>query len=131
DAVDRIREMLIAARDGTAHDTEPAERTRRAIAAMLETKPSRSAASDAAAASSATATSLSCSRWQVRFSPHAGLLATGNDPLRIFAYLRELGEIGVQCESDALPSLDALQPEQCYLRWILELRGTITEAQIR
>src|SRR5690606_40792841 len=42
EAVDRIRDMLIAARDKSPLDNEAIERTRKAIDAMLESEPGRS-----------------------------------------------------------------------------------------
>ena len=129
DAVDRIREMLIAARDGGEHDRDAVERTRNAIAALLDTEPA--AAAGAQDSSGERATPSAAARWRIRFAPHRSLFATGNDPLRILGFLRDLGTLEIRCDDSALPALAELDPESCYLRWTLELTGPVTEAQVR
>ena len=57
----------------------------------------------------------------IRFKPLLHLLARGNDPLRLFAELRQLGELRVQADLAALPALAGLDPENCHLAWRLEL----------
>ena len=66
----------------------------------------------------------------IRFKPMLHLLARGNDPLRIFAELRQLGELDVRAESRGLPSLQELDPETCYLSWQLELATEAPRAAI-
>jgi len=128
EAVDRIREMLIAARDGGEQDRAAIERTRNAIAALLET--GQDTAADVRNVGQKPE-AASVTRWRIRFAPHRSLFATGNDPLRILGFLRDLGTLEVRCDDDALPALAELDPESCYLSWTLELVGAVTEAQVR
>ncbi|MFS8607742.1 MAG: chemotaxis protein CheA [Gammaproteobacteria bacterium] len=130
EAVDRIRDMLIAARDKSPLDNEAIERTRKAIDAMLESEPGDAPAA-AARESREKSAAPAESRWRIRFSPHRSLFATGNDPLRILGFLRDLGTLAIECDDSALPKLAELEPESCYLRWTLELEGPATEAQVR
>ncbi len=60
--------------------------------------------------------------YQISFRPFLHLLARGNDPLRLFRELRELGELQVTADISALPPLQELDPENCYLTWKLQLR---------
>ncbi|HEX6999714.1 MAG TPA: chemotaxis protein CheA [Gammaproteobacteria bacterium] len=135
EAVDRIREMLVAARDGSQHDADAAAQTRAAIAELLAAAPEDEAETGEPAAPAPTAPAAGSgheSRWRIEFRPHAELMTTGNDPLRIFGYLSELGALEVQCDAAALPPLAELNAEHCYLRWTLELRAAgLTEARVR
>lgn len=69
--------------------------------------------------------------WRIRFAPEPYLLATGNDPLRLFRALEELGELDVLAHCDGLPALEELDPEECRLSWELTLRGDIPEGAVR
>ncbi|PYG03450.1 CheA signal transduction histidine kinase [Thioalkalivibrio sp. ALE21] len=69
--------------------------------------------------------------WRIHFRPHADLLRTGNDPLRMFEVLEELGELTVHCDAEGLPAtLEGYDPEASYLAWTLELRGDADRADI-
>jgi two-component system chemotaxis sensor kinase CheA len=58
------------------------------------------------------------------------MLIHGNDPMRIFADLAELGGLNCKLRESAIPGLDALDPECCYLKWDLELHGQCDRAAI-
>lgn len=68
--------------------------------------------------------------WSIVFQPKPQLLRSGNDPLRMFRELAELGELQVQASLTALPSLDQLDPEVCYIAWDLRLPGSARREQI-
>ncbi len=61
------------------------------------------------------------SSYRISFRPFLHMLARGNDPLRMFRELRELGELRVMADTSTLPRFDELDPENCYLSWQLEL----------
>jgi len=60
--------------------------------------------------------------YQISFRPFLHLMARGNDPLRMFHELRELGDLQVNADISALPALEQFDPENCYLSWSLTLR---------
>ncbi|WP_289286502.1 chemotaxis protein CheA, partial [Methylophaga sp. UBA3991] len=60
--------------------------------------------------------------------PH--LLQTGNEPIRMFRELAELGELAVTVNDEELPPFTDLDPEICYFSWELTLTGEMDEAQI-
>jgi two-component system chemotaxis sensor kinase CheA len=60
--------------------------------------------------------------YQISFRPFLHLMARGNDPLRMFHELRELGDLRVNADISALPALEQFDPENCYLSWSLTLR---------
>lgn len=68
--------------------------------------------------------------WKIAFCPHANLLKTGNDPVRMFRELEELGELEVLVDLHGMPSLMELDPEECHLSWTLVLKGNIERSDI-
>jgi two-component system, chemotaxis family, sensor kinase CheA len=147
ESVDRLRDMLLAARDGARHDPEVAAATSARLSAMLaSTHGLSSAGAPCVTASPAaidgaepTASPLPAPEpataqpavWDIEFVPHASLLRSGNDPLRIFAWLRELGALEVECHTENLPGTGELCAEDCHLAWHLRLTGTVDEPAIR
>lgn len=71
--------------------------------------------------------------WNIRFIALPHLLQTGNDPLRLFAELRQLGRLEVlrAFVMDTAPAnLAQLDPSQCYLGWELRLHGSVPRADV-
>jgi two-component system chemotaxis sensor kinase CheA len=66
----------------------------------------------------------------IHFKPLLHLLARGNDPLRLFAELRQLGELRVKADVTALPALAGLDAENCHLAWRLELDTSAPRAAV-
>ncbi len=69
--------------------------------------------------------------WHIVFSPHRHMLKLGNEPLRMFRELDELGELVVLADDQGLPGLDELDPEECHLSWDLKIKGEIAEDEIQ
>jgi two-component system chemotaxis sensor kinase CheA len=61
--------------------------------------------------------------WHIFFKPDKDVLKTGNEPIRMFRELTELGDLQVTCLTDMLPKISAIAPEDCYLAWDLVLKG--------
>lgn len=55
--------------------------------------------------------------YRLRFKPHAGMLATGNNPLHLLEDIAALGQSRVYAHVDAVASLDTLAPEDCLVWW--------------
>ncbi len=68
--------------------------------------------------------------WRIEFRPHAHMMQTGNDPLRILRALSDIGEVEVRADVSRLPVLADLEPEDCYLAWTILLRGAIAREQV-
>ncbi|RLT92560.1 chemotaxis protein CheA [Ketobacter sp.] len=68
--------------------------------------------------------------WHIRFVPDINLLRTGNEPLRMFRELAEMGELEVQVDAGKVPDLTGLHPEECHLSWDLYLTTTRSQAEI-
>jgi two-component system chemotaxis sensor kinase CheA len=69
--------------------------------------------------------------WRIHFRPHRHMLRTGNDPYRLLRELDALGELRVRVDGSGLPRFADLDPEACYLSWVLTLKGNVAHEQIR
>lgn len=92
----------------------------RYLEAPQHVAPTRSdAATDDRAAPTAAP---SMQRWLISLQCGEPVLRNGMDPLSIILYLARLGEVTrVSANSDRVPSLDALDPEACFLGFEIEL----------
>jgi len=79
---------------------------------------------------SASTQSAESDEWKIYFKPCEDVLRTGNEPLRIFRELVELGDLSVTAGVDGLPSWPGLNPESCYLSWNLDLAGKAEKSKI-
>lgn len=68
--------------------------------------------------------------WKIFFNPDQDMLKTGNDPIRMFRELEELGHLDIKVVLDNMPSLPELDPEACYLAWDLELYAEVEKSKI-
>ncbi|MED5510752.1 MAG: chemotaxis protein CheA [Pseudomonadota bacterium] len=124
-AVDVLRDMLTAVQRGDEIDETSAASVGKDIEALLQTDGNISSPLDIEEPETTESTG-----WQIIFKPHAHLLQTGNDPVRMLQELAELGELSVDMDASALPAFSDLEPEDCYLAWTMELRGDVTLEQI-
>lgn len=68
--------------------------------------------------------------WIITFKPQPQILRTGNEPLRMFRELAELGELTVEANTDSVVTLNCLEPEECLLQWTLLLQANTEEYMI-
>jgi two-component system chemotaxis sensor kinase CheA len=116
-SVDLLREMLRGQQGGAQIDAQRVAD----LQFDLELAVAQGGAA-AAAAGPAAADLTRGTLYQIMFRPLPQLLARGNDPLRMFRELRELGELTVSADVSALPAWEQFDPESCYLSWTLTLR---------
>ena len=121
--VDCLRGMFDRAQAGQPlADTESENLKRQLAAAVGRDVP--------AATVKAAAKPAASNEWIIQFRPHAGMLAGGNDPLRLLRELAALGQLVVEAQLDRVPTLDALDPTECHLGWRIELTGAISRDAI-
>ena len=120
ESVDCLREMLVAARENAQVDDERVQALRDRLMQLLELKQAAPTATPINAPPPPPQT-LGC---RIQLQPHPHLLHSGNDPVRMFRELAELGELTVRPNVARLPRLVDLKPEDCYLSWELDLIGT-------
>jgi two-component system chemotaxis sensor kinase CheA len=68
--------------------------------------------------------------WRIVFEPVADLLRLRNEPTRMFKELERLGTLVAHADVSRLPTLDALDPESCYLSWDIEIVGQIPKHKL-
>ena len=68
--------------------------------------------------------------WHIVFLPHSHMMRTGNDPLRLLRELASLGDLTVKANTESLPPLSDLEPEDSYLSWDMTLTGDVSRDQI-
>ena len=121
--VDCLRGMFDRAQAGQPlADTESENLKRQLAAAVGRDVP--------AATVKAVAKPAASNEWIIQFRPHAGMLAGGNDPLRLLRELAALGQLVVEAQLDRVPTLDALDPTECHLGWRIELTGAVSRDAI-
>jgi two-component system, chemotaxis family, sensor kinase CheA len=70
--------------------------------------------------------------YEIRFVPGRDMLRQGFDPLLAMADLAAAGEVvQIVVDDSALPSLEGLDPELCYLTWTMSLRTDKAEQELR
>jgi two-component system, chemotaxis family, sensor kinase CheA len=122
-SVDCLREMLKAAQSGTPCNQERALSLHKDIEQLMHV-------SNAAPAAKSDPAPVSSSGWRILFRPLPHLFSTGNDPVRLFRVLQDLGDLSVETDISRLPSLIDLDPEVCYLNWTLTLRGDVPRERV-
>jgi two-component system chemotaxis sensor kinase CheA len=69
--------------------------------------------------------------WKIAFCPYLDLLKTGNDPVRLFRELNELGELTTIANIQDVPGFYEIDPEECNISWDLKVVGDISDNDIR
>ena len=69
-------------------------------------------------------------RWRICFTPHANMYRSANEPLLILRELRRLGTLAVSADITRLPELAALDADDAWLAWTLDLETTSPQAAI-
>lgn len=123
-SVDCIRDMIAALAEGNV-DTARAKELEKAIARLMAAP--AAAPSDVEAPAAATQQVIG---WLIDFAPHAGMLRSCNDPLRIIRELRSLGELEVSCRGADALEFGAFDAEECQLSWQLALCGDVPREEI-
>lgn len=120
-SVDCIRLLIEAARDGVQCDDPSIDTNFKAIQATLSSHPSNEDVPHEVVATAPTEPSSQATGWSISFIPSHHILQTGNDVLRLFVALAELGELTSQVEIKDLPPLAELDPQECHMSWQLTL----------
>jgi two-component system chemotaxis sensor kinase CheA len=69
--------------------------------------------------------------WRIALRPNPSLLAHGANPIALLNQLRKLGPCQVTAHTEAVPTLDAIQPDVCYLWWTIALSTVADRNAIR
>lgn len=124
-SVDVLRGMLQYAESGGALDQPAIDASKRELDTLLT-----GVAPPMPTAAAAKPKSDGPECWRISFRPFDSLFMSGNDPLRMFRELADLGARDIACLDDALPKFGAFDPVNAYLGWSFELPGTVKRAAI-
>jgi len=69
--------------------------------------------------------------WKIAFCPYLDLLKTGNDPVRLFRELNELGDLTTVANIQDVPGFYEIDPEECNISWDLKVVGDISGDEIK
>lgn len=69
--------------------------------------------------------------WNLRFAPGPELMRCGASPLLLVRELGELGPMRLEASLEAVPPLDELDPERCYVVWQAQLKTDAGRDAIR
>jgi two-component system chemotaxis sensor kinase CheA len=69
--------------------------------------------------------------WKISFCPYLSLLRTGNDPVRLFREVSELGELTSHATIEDVVPFAELDPEECNITWELKLVTNASEAAVK
>ncbi|WP_294296694.1 chemotaxis protein CheA [uncultured Sphingomonas sp.] len=69
--------------------------------------------------------------WQLTYRPTANAFDNGAEPLLLLRELAYLGGVVTACDTSAVPTLEAMDPECAYLTWTVALPGHVAEDDIR
>ena len=120
---DQIRAMLQATEGGAVVDISGSEEIVAGLKALMYVQedanaflPENIEASDAD--KNMTGKKITC---RIRFCPGPSIFATGMDPALLLDELRDFGDCVVTTQTENIPILYDLDPEQCYIFWDLNL----------
>ncbi|MEM9312251.1 MAG: chemotaxis protein CheA [Pseudomonadota bacterium] len=68
--------------------------------------------------------------WLIHIRPRAGGMANGSEPLLWLRDIVALGGECVVCDTQAIPPIDRLDPEQGYFGWTYRLPGRVERAEV-
>ncbi len=125
-SVDCIRDMLAGAQEGFEINLDQVAEVKAGLDRMLGSVAQAAAEAGPEAQDDATA----ASGWQIVFKPFPDMLRSGNDVVRLFRELGEMGEMKVEVDLEGLPALVDMEPEEACLSWTLALHGEIDREQI-
>ena len=133
-SVDVLRDMLTAAQDGGEVDQANVDTQSAELKRVLDSRPGQeapAAVSDGESETVSEATPAPVIGWHVVFRPHAHLMRTGNDPLRLLKEFRDLGDTSVSCDIGGIPEFHEYEPEDACLSWDIHLHEAVDKYQVQ
>lgn len=125
-SVDCIRELLSADQSNEPVDQDHIDQVKSGLDKMLGS----SGDTEGESTNGADSPIEQADGWTIYFKPFPGMLQSGNDVVRMFRELESLGDIEIIADTESLPALVDLEPEESYLSWSVTLTGNIDEEKI-
>jgi len=119
ESVDEMRSLMTAYQNNEEPDVEEMQALQEKLEKVCGMEPSPS--SNTAKEASPDNADDRRLGWHIEFTPHDDLLTTGNDPSLLLSELRDLGDLTLKVDDSDLPTFSSMNPEQCYLKWSMDL----------
>ncbi|MEX0830047.1 MAG: chemotaxis protein CheA [Nitrospirales bacterium] len=131
-ALDGLKSLLDVAQGGGVADEEVIQGLEQELQACQDGDEGNDEPSKRSAVTAAITPSVNIWRLiKIAWVPLPELFQRGLDPAQIFKELHELGMTKVlQVQADKLPSLETMDPERCYLSWVVELETDVPLAKV-
>jgi two-component system chemotaxis sensor kinase CheA len=135
-SVDCLRDLLTALQDKEEPDTTQSDELKASFEAILngdsvaEAELPEPAVNESVVQNTPVDSVASESVWSIRFIPGGDVLRTGNEPLRMFRELRDLGSLQISAICKNVPAFAEMDAENCYLGWDIVLTGNASEEAI-
>jgi two-component system chemotaxis sensor kinase CheA len=113
---DLIQEMLYTPKEEADRNPEEMDRILAALGEFQGEIPS-GIPEETFSPEEPTAAPSQTASYRVRIKLSPQVMMTGMDPLCLLKELQSLGECAVAVQTDRVPQLDGIDPEQCYLYW--------------
>ena len=129
-SVDCLREMLQALQSEQEPELDTAKELQQQFEEILGLSEGEVAASEDEASASPSQ-QAETNTYQILFKPHHHLFKTGNEPLFMLSDLGDLGSIEVEADLSAIPEIQNLQGDECFMSWKVFLQTEATQEQIK
>lgn len=129
-SVDHARTLLKLARDGGTPDANRSILLVETLKRLSPDNPFLQASAGSSAVAPEAGDSPPEAVYRIRFEPSADFFRSGNDPLRMFKVLSEMGTLEAAADISRLPLDGEFDPEACYLAWDLTLTTATPRSDI-
>ncbi|MCG7570328.1 chemotaxis protein CheA [Pseudoalteromonas sp. CNC9-20] len=129
-SVDCLREMLQALQSEQEPELDTAKELQQQFEEILGLSEGEVAANENEASASPSQ-QAETNTYQILFKPHHHLFKTGNEPLFMLSDLGDLGSIEVEADLSAIPEIQNLQGDECFMSWKVFLQTEATQEQIK
>ncbi|WP_151173552.1 chemotaxis protein CheA [Pseudoalteromonas ruthenica] len=129
-SVDCLREMLQALQSEQEPELHTAKELQQQFEEILGLSEGEVAANENEASASPSQ-QAETNTYQILFKPHHHLFKTGNEPLFMLSDLGDLGSIEVEADLSAIPEIQNLQGDECFMSWKVFLQTEATQEQIK
>jgi two-component system chemotaxis sensor kinase CheA len=127
---DQVRAIISAEQGGEAVPAGSSEKLIAKLRAFAGAEAVVLAHADSEIASSAKSNSTE-KVWEIRFRPYGGLFGCGGNPIPLMRDLATLGACEVTMHTDAVPTLEEIDPGACYLWWSATLHTAADQDAVR
>jgi len=68
--------------------------------------------------------------WVIEFVPQSSILLSGNEPIRLFRQLEQMGEYTAIANIEKVDDIQLLVVDECFISWRIELKTEVPKADI-